>query len=188
MKIISKQEFETNKDGYVSQIKSGAVFIYPTDTIYGIGCNALLNAKVKQIREIKLRPTSPFSVIVPNKEWIYENCIVTQESQEYIDQLPGPFTLILPLKDPQLLSDEICGETVGVRLPDHWISELVSELGYPIITTSVNEKGRQFMTSIETLEKTIEKQVDLIIEEGEILGKPSRIIRFDSVESTIVRD
>ena len=103
MKIISKLEFNTNKDGYISLIKSGAIFIYPTDTIYGIGCNALLNGKVKKIRDIKLNPSSPFSIIVPSKEWIYENCIVTDESEEYIKQLPGPYTLILPLKDPQML-------------------------------------------------------------------------------------
>ena len=178
MVIISKQEYMANKAGYINMIKSGSIFIYPTDTIYGIGCNALLNQKVKLIREIKLRPTSPFSIIVPSKEWIYDNCIVPPEAEEYISKLPGPYTLIFKLKDPQLLSDEICGETVGVRIIDHWVQNLVTELGYPIISTSVNEKGRQFMTSLENLDPNIEKQMDLIIEEGEINGKPSKLVRF----------
>jgi L-threonylcarbamoyladenylate synthase len=185
MVIISKQEYLANKEGYISMIKSGSIFIYPTDTIYGIGCNAILNAKVKKIRDIKLRPTSPFSLIIPNKEWIYQNCIVTPESEEWIAKLPGPYTLIFKLKDSNFLSKEICDGSVGVRIPDHWISELVHTLGYPIITTSVNHAGRQFMTSLETLDPQIQKQVDLIIEEGEIKGKPSKIVKFTDMPQVI---
>lgn len=186
MKTISKLEFDQNREGYLTMIKSGAIFVYPTDTIYGIGCNALLNPKVKIIRDLKKRPTSPFSLIVPSKEWIFDNCVVSEEAQEWVDKLPGPYTLVLPLKNKDFLSNEICGDSVGVRIPDHWISGLVADLGYPLVTTSVNEAGRQFLTRIEDLEPEFERSIDLFIEEGEIKGKPSKIMRFDTPETKVI--
>ena len=186
MKIVTKQEFFDRIDGYVKQVKSGAIIIYPTDTIYGLGCNALVNNSVSKIRELKNRFTAPLSVIVPNKSWIMDNCIITPESQEWIDKLPGPYTLILPLKEHSLFSEHISPnqKSIGIRLPDHEISTFVEKLGYPLVTTSVNQPGRQFMTSLETLDPQIGKGVDLIISQGEIEGKPSQIISFiDKIET-----
>ncbi|MFT4312978.1 MAG: L-threonylcarbamoyladenylate synthase, partial [Candidatus Woesearchaeota archaeon] len=141
MKIITKQEFREHMDGYASQVKSGSIMIYPTDTIYGIGCNALLDKSVSKIRELKDNPPNPFSVIVPSKEWIYDNCEVPPEAEEWIAQLPGPFTLILPLKKNSFFSTSVSPnlDTIGIRIPDHYIREFVEKLGYPLITTSVNK-------------------------------------------------
>ena len=69
-------------------------------------------------------------------------------------------------------------ETIGVRIPAHWISSVVQELGFPIITTSANRSGRPFMTSLEDLDSTIRGGVDFIIDEGEKKGKPSKIVNL----------
>lgn len=188
MKVISRSEFETHKSGYLGQIKSGAIFIYPTDTIYGIGCNALINKQVKKIRDLKQRPSNPFAVIAPSIEWIRTYCVVPPQAEEWLKKLPGPYTFIFKLKTQGFLSSEISPttDTIGVRIPNHWISKVVEELGYPIITTSVNEKGKSFMTSMENLEPAIEKGVDMIIYEGESKGRPSQIVHFDTEETNIV--
>ncbi len=188
MKVITRQEFIEHMDGYVSQVKSGSIMIYPTDTIYGIGCNALINKSVQKIRELKDNPPNPFSVIVPDKEWIYDNCEVTPASQEWIDKLPGPYTLILPLKKSTLFSKDVSPnlDTIGIRLPDHYIATFVEKLGYPLITTSVNKKGRRWMVSLENIDEDIQKGVDCIVYDGEIEGTPSKIISFESQETTHV--
>lgn len=183
MKVVSKKEFIEQREGYFSLIKSGTIFIHPTDTIYGIGCNALINTAVKKIRDLKDNPAQPFAIIVPSKEWIYDNCDVSPQMDEWVDKLPGPYTLVLPIKKDSFISKEIAPElkTVAVRIPDHWISAFVKDLGYPIVSTSVNKKGRQFMTSKEDLDPDIQKGVELFIYEGEKEGQPSKIIRFDGV-------
>lgn len=160
------------KDGIDKKsILDGAVFIYPTDTIYGIGCDARNDSAVKRIREIKLREEKPFSVIAPSKEWIKENCVVGSE----LDYLPGPYTLILKLKNKDCVSKFVSSlDTLGVRIPDHWISGFVSELGIPIVTTSVNKSGEKFMTCLEDLDKDLD--VDFVIDDGKLDGKPSKLI------------
>ena len=180
MKTQTKVELQLHFPEIAEQIKAGAVFIYPTDTIYGIGCSALNEKSVDKIRKLKERPANPFSIIVPSKEWITENCIVPKEGKEWLAKLPGPYTLIFKLKNKKAIAQSVNAnqETIGVRLPDHWFSEVVQELGFPIVTTSANRAARPFMTSLEDLDQTIEDNIDFIIYEGEKKGRPSKIINL----------
>jgi tRNA threonylcarbamoyl adenosine modification protein (Sua5/YciO/YrdC/YwlC family) len=176
--LLSKEEFEREKDIIGNKIKEGAVFIYPTDTIYGIGCSALDDNAVEEIRRIKQRGNNPFSVIVPSKEWIDENCVVTENARDWIKKLPGPYTLVLKLKT-KCVSEKVTNlETLGIRIPEHWFSNFVNEIDVPIVTTSVNKSGSDFMTSLDDLNSEIKSKVDFIVYEGQIKGKPSKIIDF----------
>lgn len=187
MQTITKEEFKIRKNELFTKIEEGAVFIHPTDTIYGLGCNALNNKAVKKIREIKERYTRPFSVIAPGKKWIYENCITDKkEIQEWIEKLPGPYTLILKLKKKSCIAPNVNTDldTLGVRIPNHWFTGAVIELGLPIVTTSANITGGDFMTSIENLDPKIKSRINFIIYEDEKKSHPSKIIDLtkDKVE------
>ena len=81
MEILTKREVLMRKKELFRKIKEGAIFIYPTDTIYGIGCNAQDENAVLKIREIKNRPDTPLSVWVPSLKWIKENCELTIEQR-----------------------------------------------------------------------------------------------------------
>jgi L-threonylcarbamoyladenylate synthase len=178
MRVLSKEEFENQKDSIrKSLIENNTVFIYPTDTIYGIGCNATNKEAVQKIRDIKQRTASPFSVIAPSKEWIDENCVINQNARDWIKRLPGPYTLILKTKN-QRVAENVAPEkdTLGVRIPDHWFSNFVNEIDIPIITTSVNRSGNEPMTSLEDLDSEIKSRVDFIVYEGAKKGHPSKII------------
>ena len=70
MKFLTPEEFEMNKFTHLESLKKGAVFLYPTDTIYGIGCDATNHEAVYKTREAKQRYTRPFSIIAPSKKWI----------------------------------------------------------------------------------------------------------------------
>jgi len=178
MRVLSKEEFENQKDVIrTSLIENHIVFIYPTDTIYGIGCNATNKEAVEKIREIKQRKTNPFSVIAPSKEWIDENFIVNDNAKDWIKRLPGPYTLILKIKK-QCVADNVAPgiDTLGIRIPDHWLSNIVNEIGIPIVTTSANKSGNDPMTSLDDLDSDIKSRVDFIVYEGIKKGQSSKII------------
>jgi L-threonylcarbamoyladenylate synthase len=176
MKILTKDEVHVNKEVILEVMENGAVFIHPTDTIYGLGCKATDESCVEEIRKIKGRATSPFSVIAPSKNWIRKNCLINDEVEKWLGRLPGPYTLILRTKD-NVASNVAPGlDSIGVRIPDHWFSKFVEELGVPVVTTSANRSGGDFMTSLENLDEDIKGKVEFIIYEDEKHGRPSKIV------------
>ena len=185
---MTKDEVLLNKKRIVQGIKKGAVFIHPTDTIYGIGCSVLDQDAVKKVRDLKKRNFMPFSIFAPSKEWIFENCKVSEQAQEWIEKLPGPYTLILALKNKDAVVPEVNNSlnTVGVRIPDHWFKEVVSELGIPIVTTSANIKGENFMTDIDNLDPSIKSGMEFIVYEDEKQGKPSTLVDLSKKEPKIL--
>ena len=190
MEIITKDDFIVRKEEIRKRILNGAVFIYPTDTIYGLGCNALHDEAVQKIRDIKDRPTTPFSVIAPSKDWIVEHCGCINKKQcgSWLKKLPGPYTIIHKYNKSSGVSSLVTNgiRTIGVRIPDHWFSKISTEMGIPIVTTSANKVGRDFMTSLENLDRGIKPHVDFIIYEGEKRGRPSQIIDLVNPETKII--
>ena len=180
MRVLNKDEIFYRKDYFLSKINEGAIFVHPTDTIYGLGCSALNPEVISKLRELKKRSKQPFSIIAPSKEWIMENCHVDENARDWVEKLPGPYTLILELKNRDAVSSMVnSGEhTIGVRIPDHWLSSVVSELGVPIITTSANRVGETYMTSLDNLHESIQHNVDMVIYEAEKPGEPSRIVNL----------
>jgi len=169
------------KEEIIARIKNGAVFIYPTDTIYGIGCSAQNGRSVQKIRRIKQRPDSPFSIWAPSKGWINKHCSLTSKAKGWIEKLPGHYTLIMSLKDKNAVVTEVNpgAKTIGIRMPDHWFHVIVEKAAIPIVTTSANVSGQPFMTSLEDLQEEVKFQVDFIIYEGPKQGRPSKIIKIE---------
>ncbi len=188
MEIVTKEEFLLEKIKYFKLISQGAVFIHPTDTIYGIGCDATNEQAVQRVRSAKQRSEMPFSVIAPSKKWVFDNCEISLDGEKWINRLPGPYTLIFRLKSSSAVaaSVNLSSGTLGIRIPRHWISELVSELGIPTVSTSANITGEPYMTSIEDLDGSIRQKVDFIIYEGEKQGRPSTIVKLFEKEVEFV--
>ena len=186
MRVVTKDEFFLNKEEFATRIEDGEIFIYPTDTLYGIGCDATNETAVLQLRNIKHQHDRPLSIILPSIGWIKENCIITQEARKWIDKLPGPYTLILKLKNRSPIARSVNDTgSIGVRIPDHEIGRFVEFLRFPIITTSANIAGKMFMISIDDFDPEIKKRVDFFVDSGEIRGRPSTIIVLDKEEVEI---
>ena len=175
MRVFSKNDVVKGKSKIISEMAKGAVFIYPTDTIYGLGCDATNDAAIGRIRELKNRDAKPFSIIAPSLEWITDNCEVNDKVRSWLVKLPGPYTLIMSLKKPSAVCAQtnMGMKTVGIRIPDHWISEIVASFGKPVITTSVNAAGSPPCGKLEELQAFA---VDFIIYEGDRAGKPSTVV------------
>ena len=162
-------------ENYTQDILSGKIFIYPTDTIYGLGCNAENKEAVEKIKQIKTRDKNkPLSVIAPSTKWIKQNCVVDVKLDEY---LPGPYTLILRKKNQNFLNQVSPTEFMGIRIPACPFSMQVKQAGVPFITTSVNLSGEPFATDIKEIPKQILKKADFIIDQGKLNGRPSTLIK-----------
>ena len=169
----------------VKDIRAGKILVHPTDTVYGLGCNAAKARSVKRIRELK-KSDKPFSVIAPSKKWVRANC---KASAEALKLLPGPYTIILKLKNKKCVAGETNAwmDTLGVRIPAHWFSHVVAKAGVPFVTTSANESGEATMSSIDELEEHIKDGADAIIYDGPHKSKPSTVIDFSGGKKVTLR-
>jgi len=184
MQILSKEEILLRKEEVTRKVSEGIIFIHPTDTIYGLGCDATNKEAVDKIRKLKKRKEDPFSVIAPSKKWIEDNCELSDEARTWLKKLPGPYTFVLKLKNKSCVANNVSPgkETLGVRMPNHWVKDIVKTLGVPIVTTSANQTGKEFMTSIKNLDPEIKKGLDFAVYEGEKRGKPSTIVHLEGEE------
>jgi L-threonylcarbamoyladenylate synthase len=188
METYSKRDYEKRRQQIVEQIKKGAVFIYPTDTIYGIGCDATNEKAVARIRRIKGNNTRPFSVMAPDIDWIQDNCDIDSKEEEWLAKLPGPYTLVLILKNQKAVAENVSkSESLGVRMPAHWAAELSRLARVPIVSTSANLSGGMYMTSLEDLNEEVRKSVDFIIDVGEVSGRPSTVVDLTESELKVIK-
>ncbi len=168
-----------NTKELIENIKAGKIFIYPTDTIYGIGCDATNIRAVERIKEIKSRDKDkPLSVIAPSINWIKENCIIDKEL-DINKYLPGAYTLILKKKNPDFLRHVSNSDTIGIRIPYCDFIKQIQKANVPFITTSVNLSGEPFASSIKEISEEIINKVDIVIEaedETKLSGKPSTLV------------
>lgn len=173
MVTIIKYE-DINEKDIVNYIKEGKVFVYPTDTIYGLGCDATNKEAVIKIRLAKDKSSKPFSVIAPSKTWILQNFEV---NRRYVEKLPGPFTYILKNKKKNLVVPEVCDTgSLGIRIPDHDFTRIVQKSKKPFVTTSVNKVGKRPVRTITKIPRKILKYIDIIIDAGELDNSASTII------------
>ena len=154
--------------------KAGAIIIYPTDTVYGIGCDATNPRAVARLRKAKQRPDKPFSVIAPTKKWVRDNCSIDKEAEKWLHKLPGPYTLILKMKR-QCVAKNVSTKTLGVRLISHWFQRVVKKTGKPFVTTSANVSGRGHGSTKKDF-ALLAPKVDEVIFDGALKNKPSQVV------------
>jgi L-threonylcarbamoyladenylate synthase len=174
------------RSGIVKAMRSGDVLVYPTDTIYGVGCNAENAGSVRRISDAKGREeTKGFSVIAPSKEWIWSHAAVSDHNRKFIDtMLPGPYTVVVSARDSAPRAAVSPEKTLGIRIPRHPFAEVISEAGIPFITTSVNLSGQAPATSLDMVPDEIRKITSMAIDAGTISGDSSRVfdLRTDNVK------
>lgn len=172
-------------------MRDGGVIIYPTDTIYGLGCDITSKGAIERIRRIKGRShKKPMSFVCADLSNISNYAHVSNYAYRLLKRcLPGPYTFVLPAtrETPRILQSK--QKTVGLRVPDHPVPfSLVRELGNPIISTSANYSDQEVITDPQELQKTMDHQVDLILECGQLPVMPSSVISLIGDRIEILRE
>jgi len=178
----------------VSALKKGGLIIYPTDTVYGLGCD-ITNTKaldrVARIKGIKLEKAN-FSFVCHDLSNLsdYVKQIPTSTFKVLKRALPGPYTFVLPGAKslPNVFKKK---KTVGIRVPDNNIAlEIVRQLGNPIISTSIYDEDEilEYTTDPELIYEKWDKLVDLVIDGGYGGNEPSTIIDFSDEVPEVIRE
>ena len=179
-------------DQVVGILKNGGLIIYPTDTVYGLGCDITQKASIERIYRVKgMEKQKPLSFVCSDIKDISKYAkISTANYRDLRKYLPGPYTFILPgtREVPKaLLSKQ---KTVGVRIPDHPLTlAIVKALGNPIISTSVNISAKSFASDPQEFWEYYEGQVDLILDSGPTWAGLSSVIDMtDDDQPKVIRE
>lgn len=174
-------------------LHDGAVIIYPTDTVYGIGCD-FSNAKaVQRVCQIKNTKPDSLSIICYDLSEIslYTKQLSTTVFKAMKKALPGPFTFLLNANNrvPKLLNAK--KKTIGIRVPDNNIPrEIVRALGSPIITTSIHDEDEviEYSTDPSLIFEKYENLVDIVIDGGYGQNVPSTVVDCSGDFFEIIRE
>jgi len=171
----------------VEILKDGGVIIYPTDTVYGLGCDLSNKRGIERIYDIKRRnKKQPLSFVCSDLKHISQYARVTDYAYKTMKRLlPGPYTFILEASRlvPKIILPK--RPTTGIRVPDNEIClSLIRELGQPIISTSVKTLDGEDLGNPSIIDEHFGHIVDLIIDGGVIDPQPSSVISLmdDTVE------
>ncbi|HJJ43365.1 MAG TPA: L-threonylcarbamoyladenylate synthase [Methanocorpusculum sp.] len=170
---------ETRIEKAVRVLSRDGLVVYPTETVYGLGADALSETAVIKVFEAKQRDLGkPISVAVSDIEMIYGIADVSPFAERFISKfLPGPITIVLPVKN--CLPGDLSGGTgsIGIRYPDHTLAlELISAFDCPITATSANISGQISPVSIDQ----INVPHDYLLDGGLLPGTPSTVVDLET--------
>jgi len=193
IKIYEENPNPKEIDKAVAILRKGGLVIYPTDTVYGLGCditNTKALEKIARIKNIKLAKAK-FSFVCNDLSHLsdYVRQISTATYKILKRALPGAYTFILPGNNnlPKAFKNK---KTVGIRVPDNnIIRELVKQLGNPIVSTSIHDDDEviEYTTDPELIFEKWKDKVDLVIDGGYGDNTPSTVIDLSGDELEVIR-
>ena len=190
--ILMKELNEVNLKEIKEVLDQDGIIIFPTDTVYGIGCNCYSIEGLKKLYSFKNRPLSkPINVLTDSYEKIKTVArSINEKEKELIEKyLPGDLTIILDKKEsvPDLLTANL--DTIGVRIPKHDMALMILEnYPYPLATTSVNLAGESPGIEVDDFLEEFKDKVDIIVDGGKSpIGVASTIVRVENNEIRILR-
>ncbi len=175
-------------------IRQGGVIVYPTDTVYALGCDihsSRAAEKIARLKGIKLNKAD-FSFIFSDLSQVsdYARLVSNSVFKMLKATLPGPYTYILPARNniPRIFQSR--KKTIGIRIPDNNIPlEIVRELGHPIMTTSIHDEDAliEYTTDPELIWDNFKDKVDAVIHGGYGNNEPSTVIDCTNEEPVVLR-
>ncbi|MGA9325005.1 MAG: L-threonylcarbamoyladenylate synthase [Salegentibacter sp.] len=194
LRIYDENPSQKHINHVVETLRNGGLVIYPTDTVYGLGCditNTSALEKISQIKGVKLEKAN-FSFICEDLSNLsdYVKQIDTTTFKILKRSLPGPYTFILP-GNSNLPSVFRKKKTVGIRVPDNNICRaIVKALGNPIVSTSIRDEDEviEYTTDPELIKEKWDNLVDIVIDGGYGDNTPSTVIDLTTPEPEVIRE
>jgi tRNA threonylcarbamoyl adenosine modification protein (Sua5/YciO/YrdC/YwlC family) len=174
----------------VEVLRRGGIIIYPTDTVYGMGCDIYNKKALEKLFRIKNDvSTKLFSFICSNFKEISKYAKISDYAFKKMKHLlPGPYTFILPTT--RLVPKELWSKrkTVGIRIPNNNVAlKLVELLGNPIVSTSTTNRKGDILYEPFEIRNIFNNQVDFMLATGNLVGDPSSVIDLSEDRPEIIR-
>ena len=190
MKVIRCAESGIKKAA--EAVRRGAVIVYPTDTVYGIGCDPYNVKAVRRVIEIKMRERKPFPVLCSSLENAKRLVRLNRKSLRLAQKFwPGPLTIVAEIIDQKLPKVLTFGsKMLGVRVPNHEFTlQLIELSGGFLVGTSANKAGLKSPTSAEEVKSVLSSEYDILLDGGETpLKAESTVIEVDSDKVKLLRE
>jgi tRNA threonylcarbamoyl adenosine modification protein (Sua5/YciO/YrdC/YwlC family) len=173
-------------------LAAGGIVIYPTDTVYGLGCSIENKNAIEKIYLVKRQRTDkPFSFICSDLTHISEYARVSNAAFKIMKHLiPGPYTFILPAGRMKALPKILVSrrKSVGIRVPESEVAlAIVKQLGHPILSTSVTTEDGELLNDPAVIGEHFNNVVDMIIDGGVLTSEPSTILDLTDETPVVVR-
>ena len=170
-------------------VNDGGIVAYPTDTVYGLGCNPYMPDSVEKIFKLKIRENKPLPLLCDSLESALKIASFDKISLKLAEEFwPGPLTILVPLKDDSLKSLTRGSEFIGLRVPNHNDSLLlISECGGYLVGTSANLSGYNSNHSASSVISQLPDVDAILINDIEDNSKESTIIKVENGEIIILR-
>jgi len=192
LKVHPENPQERNIQTVTECLLAGGIIIYPTDTIYGLGCDIFQHKAIERICRIKqIDPSKAqlsFVCYDLSDLSFYTKSISTPLYRSLKNHLPGPYTFILPASKevPKILKSR--KNSIGLRVPDNLIARtIVKQLGHPVLSTSLPGEIVEEYTDPEIIYEQFKNLVDIVIDGGPGNMIPSTIIDYTSGEPVMIR-
>ena len=181
-----------NNDKILKTLEAGKLIIIPTDTVYGISCDATNIEAIKKVNEAKKRTEAkPLLILVSDIEMLkkYTQDITPLEEKLIHKYMPGKLTMLF--KKNNLLSDELTASSpyIAIRIPDYpELLELIKKFNKPLVSTSANITGSDVVGSLDNLESDLKEKIDYIYDKGLLNTTPSTLLKVENEKIIILRE
>jgi len=173
-------------------VKKGKIVVYPTDTVYGLGCNPYDPKAIDRVFELKSRSRKPLPVLCSSIEVVERLVELDNRGLNLASKFwPGPLTIVAKKKDKTLPQILTCGsDKLGVRIPDHRCAKRLIELcGGSLVGTSANKSGLKSPKSPSEVLKRLGRGFDIMLDDGPTpLGKESTVIDLTGEKPLVIRE
>jgi len=172
-------------------VRKGGLVVYPTETVYGLGCDPLNIEAVKRIFKVKGERRKPLPILASSIKNVEKIASMSQEGEKIASKFwPGPLTLVFPKKLvlPDIVTCNL--DSVGVRIPRHDVAlQLISLSDGLLIGTSANRTGEKPPRTVQEATQQLKEKVDLVLDGGPTtLGRPSTVADLTSKKPRILRE
>lgn len=175
----------TDVENSIKILREGGIILYPTDTIWGLGCDATNEKAVNKIYKIKKRKDARSLLILVNSLQTIKLYVdyLPDISSELIERTESPLTIIYPGAKNLALNSINKDGSIGIRITkDEFCSALISRFGKPIVSTSANTSDKPYPGNYSEIDEAIKRSVDYIVnwrQDEFLLSKPSKIIKLE---------